>query len=396
MRFSMLLLCGLLISACGSAGEFDDPVIVATAQVRDVTQSVVVVGSTEYAHPVDVSTEIPGRIVRTFVREGEVVSIGQPLAQIDTVPLVNAVLAARVERDRAEIAVRRLALDSATATEHADLLSSLEIAAPSNSTLIERRRAVRDAERSSLTLSDARLAVELANVRLADAERSQSRAVVRAPFHGVVVRVLAPSGATAVTGTATASLAGIARLALADSVWIRLHVPVQYLLGVRRGHRVAVQSLDRNHVFRDTAVVLSIDDAAPSAPISTALGGSDQGPVTVGVLVGMSRRRFPADWPMGTPLEASILVGAPVRGLAVPVSAIVPAAVSPNGREGIWVVRDGRSYFQALTSGPDDGRWTITSLSISARVDVVVGSVSTLMLRTEGQPVRIGVRLTDY
>lgn len=396
MRFGVFLLCGLLLSACRSSYEYDDPVIVAAAQVRDVTQSVVVVGSTEYAHPVDVSTEIPGRIIRTFVREGEVAAAGQPLALIDTVPLANAVLAARVERDRAAIAVLQLGLDSATAAEHAELLSGLETAAPSSSTLIERRKAARDAQRASLALSDARLAVEIANVNLANAERSLSRAVVRAPFRGIVVRVLAPSGATAVTGTATASLAGIARLALVDSVWIRLRVPVQYLLGVRRGHRVAVQSLDRNRQFHDTAVVLSIDDATPTGSMSTAAGGADQGPVTVGVLVGMSRRRFSADWPMGTPLEASILVGAPVRGLAVPVSAIVPAAVSPNGREGVWVLRDGRSYFQALTSGPDDGKWTITSLSISAKVDVVVGSAATLMLRVEGQPVRVGVRLTEY
>lgn len=282
------------------------------------------------------------------------------------------------------------------AVENAALLSGLETTAPSSSTLIQRRNAERDAEKAAIALRDARLAVELADVNLSNAQRSLSRAIVRAPFRGVVVRVLAPSGAMAVTGTATASLAGIARLASVDSVWIRLQVPVQYLLGVRRGHRVAVQSLDQRRVFRDTAVVLSIDDAGAVGSPSAAPIGSDQGPLTVGVLVGLSRRRFPADWPMGTPLEASILVGTPVRGLAVPVSAIVPAAVAPNGREGVWVVRAGRSYFQAVTSGPDDGRWTIVSMNPSSKIEVVVGSASTLMLRTEGQPVRIGVRLTDY
>lgn len=395
MRTALLLASVLSIAACGGPHDPNDGVIVGSGQIRTVTQSVVVVGTTEHAHPVDVSTDVPGRIVATYVRAGDVVAAGQPLALIDTVPLANAVLAARVERDRALLAVERLTLDSAIATENAELLTTIGSAEPSHTSVIEQRNAVRLARQAAIALRDAQLSVEMANVGLANAQRSLSLAVVRAPFRGVVVRILAPLGATTVTGTATASLAGIARLASADSVWVRLQVPVQYLLGVRRGHRVAIQSLDRERAFRDTAEVLSIDDGAAAGAWQQASGGTNTGPVTVSVLVGMSRRSFPVDWPMGTPVEASILVGEPVRGFAVPVTAIVPAAVSPNGREGVWAVRDGRSYFQALTTGPDDGRWAITSLNDSSAIDVVLGSASTLMFRTEGQQVRVLLRWSD-
>ena len=393
--FVGLLLCGSV--ACQPSSDPSDAVLVAAAELRTVTQSVVLIGTTEYARPVDVSTEVPGRIISTFVTAGDRVVADQPLALIDTLPLASAVNAARIQTEMAALAVRRLVHDSSAAAEYAQLLATLAKTASSSSTAVEQQNAERAAARATLAVQESRLALELAELSLTSSRRSLEQALVRAPFAGVVVRILSPSGSVAVTGTATAALAGIARLALADTVWIRLKVPVQYMLGVRRGHPVLIRSLDEQHALRDTALVIGIDDEV--AIRATTSGGeanrTDASPATVSVTIAIARRRMPLDWPMGVPVEASLLIGRPVRGMAVPLSAVVSAAVAPDGREGVWVVREGRSYFRELTMGPDDGRWTITSLSLTDSVEVALGSSAVLMLRTEGGAVHVIGRWTD-
>lgn len=379
----------MLLCSCRSASdEGNDGILVAQSAIRTITPSVTVIGTMEYARPVDVSTEVTGRIMRTYVSAGDLVQAGDPLALIDTVPLVAAVSVARVHHDKAVVATERARYDSAEAAEHATMLHGIAERASTGASRIELEKADRASARAALSVRDARLAVELATLTLIDAERARSRAVVRAPFKGMVVRILSPSGAVAVTGTATAALAGIARIASADSVWIRLKIPVQHILGVKRGQTVVVRSLESSRMFRDTARVLGVDDTdTQSAVGDDGAGGRNASSPTVTVLAVMPRTRVPPDWPMGVPVEARLQTGDPARGVAVPLAAILPAAMAPGGREGVWAIENDVTRFVPLTSGPDDGVWAMTSLKPGISLTVAVGSTATLLMHGEGQRV---------
>src|SRR5947207_2842036 len=116
-------LLALALIACHKKGEEDEersgPKKVACAPVRarSVHDTLDVRGTLSPLPDRDaqVSAQVAGRIARVLVREGDRVTAGQPLAQIDTAPLEDdlaeaeaSVAKARAERDNAETTMNRV------------------------------------------------------------------------------------------------------------------------------------------------------------------------------------------------------------------------------------------------------------------------------------------------
>lgn len=108
LRAAPFLLLGLL-SACGGAKGLDQPpvpVTVARATLRDVPYDIAATGTVEPIQTSSVTPQVTGQIVRVAFREGDHVTAGQLLFQIDPRPFTaqldqaNAVVA----RDRAQLA----------------------------------------------------------------------------------------------------------------------------------------------------------------------------------------------------------------------------------------------------------------------------------------------------
>jgi RND family efflux transporter MFP subunit len=171
---------------------------------------------------VRISALVPGRVMMLKVAEGDVVTAGQVVAEIDPRPLEDQKrqAAAAVSQARAAVENARLNL------ERTERLFKRGIAAG---------KEVEDA-RAQQAVADAGL--ETASAALDTADRQLSRAKVTSPIAGSVVKRLVSVGEQ-VDGTAGQPLLEVANL---DVLELAANVPAEHLGAVRAGQAVQITS----------------------------------------------------------------------------------------------------------------------------------------------------------
>jgi len=168
---------------------------------RDLVASVTASGQVEPHTKVDMSADISGRIITLAVKEGQTVSKGQLLLQIDP-----SSYQAAVERSRAALAAARAqavqAVDNAQQAQHNyDRSAAIKKA---NAQLIsdeqlEQLQTTLDVARA--TAQAARDNVDQASAALRDDESALSKTTIRAPMPGKITRLAVEQGETAIQGT---------------------------------------------------------------------------------------------------------------------------------------------------------------------------------------------------
>lgn len=150
------------------------------------------IGTVEATTTVGVAFELLGRLISRSADEGESVTRGQELARIDSRALTE-------DRDAARASVESLEVTFATlqrARQRAIELAGRGVAAAAALETAERNEAV------------ARANLEQARATLARAEDALDRAVLRAPFDGIVIQTRHEPGSTIAAGDPVLILAG--------------------------------------------------------------------------------------------------------------------------------------------------------------------------------------------
>ena len=168
---------------------------------RDLVASVTASGQVEPHTKVDMSADISGRIIDLAVKEGQTVTKGQLLLQIDP-----ATYQAAVERSRAALAASRAqALQAVANADQAQRNYDRSAAIKkSNSQLVsdeqlEQLHTTLDVSRA--TAQAARDQVDQAAAALRDDESALSKTTIRAPMAGKITRLAVEQGETAIQGT---------------------------------------------------------------------------------------------------------------------------------------------------------------------------------------------------
>lgn len=223
MRRTMMMLAGAALGAAGCAGGAPEqaaapapPAAAARSFVAEETTLPATFEAAGVARPLreaTLSTKLMGSVTRVLVQEGDAVSAGQPLVEIDARDLAaqaartaaSVAEAEAVRRDAAAQAQRIRGLYADSAATHAQL----------------------DAAEAGL----ARAQAGVGAARAAGAEVAAMRgyAVVRAPFAGVVTRRFVDPGAFAAPGAPLVSVQDGARLRISATA------PPAAVAGVRRG-----------------------------------------------------------------------------------------------------------------------------------------------------------------
>ena len=184
MRVRWILLLALMVGCRSAVAEETAPVVArvhcAAVEARTWSESAVLRGTVqaEPDHDAIVSAQVPGRLVRVLVREGDVVKQNQPLAQLETRPFENVLLQARAQVAQVD-ATQTAATAMAERERH----------------LFERGISARQAmETAQATLAQAVAQRQAAAAMVDIAQQSMERSVVRAPIAGVVVRLLRRTG----------------------------------------------------------------------------------------------------------------------------------------------------------------------------------------------------------
>ncbi|HVG49231.1 MAG TPA: efflux RND transporter periplasmic adaptor subunit [Rubellimicrobium sp.] len=340
--------------AASRRGPKPTEVVMAKVGREDVQAKVSANGRIQAQKKVDISATIPGQITRLAVEEGDRVTKGQFLLQIDA---VNPRAAARsnefsmqalrgdVESARALLAQTRDDLNRAERNYKAGILPAADL---------ERARiAVRNTEAA---VQAAERRVQQAGASLEGARDTLAKTTIRSPMDGIVTARRVEEGEVAVIGVQNSP--GTVLLTISDmsAVEAELEVDETSIPNVKLGQEARVR-LDAypNQTFR--GVVTEVG----SSPLVNAANQA------IKFLVKVRLENPPADIKPGLSARADILTGFRGQAIVVPLQALVvreaerTAVQAPAGdasrreQEGVYLVeggpKGGKVRFQALETG---------------------------------------------
>jgi len=316
----------------GAAGQAGPPAMmveVAVAHEDTVVDAIAATGQIEALQSLDLRSDIEGRLVEIYAREGTEVEKGTPLFKVDDAELKAEVARAEADRD--------LAVQALTRTR--DLMS-------------QNASSTADLERAQATAKGTQAQLELLQVRL-------SHTVVRAPFTGVVGQRFVSLGDYLTTSTRLATVQTV------NPQRATFPVPERYAQRLKKGQKVAfrVAALPGEEF---TGVVDFIDPVV-QLPARTIL---------VKALVPNGRRLLQ----QGMFIEVRLATEVRPKAVVVPEDAILPL----QGASYVWLVRDSKATRRQVGLGVRTPGFVEVRSGVDAGDQVVVGG---LELLSEGAPV---------
>lgn len=239
-------------------------------QKRDLVASVTASGQVQPHTKVNVSADISGRIVRLAVTEGQMVTRGQFLLEIDP-----SQYRANVERATAAVASARSQSAQAKpalaqAQRNLDRLMALKKANPTlvSDEQVEQLRT--QVEVAQAQLEAANHAIDQANASLRDAQSSMSKTTIVAPMSGRVTRLSVEEGETAIQGTFNKDAATMLTISDMSLLETKVKVDETDVSRIKIGDSTVVQ-LD---AFPDTTFVGRVSEISNSSVKGASTGGT--------------------------------------------------------------------------------------------------------------------------
>ncbi len=315
-----------------------------------------------------VSAKIPGRLAVLNVSEGSEVQKGDIIARLD-----NADYAAAVGQAEAQLASAKATLIETQSDRdqlQREFVRVRDVRAQ-NQNLVSQSE-VENAE-SKAQQGGARVDAQLARVDAAGAglrvaQANLENTYIRAPFSGTVLRkeaevgeVVAPSVGGGLTRGAVVTMADLATLE------VEVDVNEAYIARIQSSQQARI-TLD---AYPDTAFRGAVRQIIPTA---------DRQRATVQVKVAILDRDPRILTEMGAKVEFLQAARPAVAGAAQPVERpriIVPAEAvrSENGRDVVWIVRDGRLQSRDVDAGPVSGNFREIRAGLSGGEQLLVGGV---------------------
>jgi HlyD family secretion protein len=255
-------------------GNKGTEVRIEAVQKRDLVASVTASGQVRPQTKVDVAADISGRIVRLAVKEGQMVSKGQFLLEIDPALYIAAV-------QRAEAAVSASKAQEAQAKANfiqaqRNYQRSADIK-QANTQLVsdEQLEQLKTAAEVQEALQEAALhQVEQSEAQLKDARSSLAKTTILAPMAGRVTRLAVEQGETAVPGTFNKDAATLLTIADMKVLETKVKVDETDVARIEVGDSAIVQ-ID---AFPDTTFLGRVTKISNSSvkTTATAQASSDQ------------------------------------------------------------------------------------------------------------------------
>jgi HlyD family secretion protein len=333
---------------------------------QDLVSAVTASGKIEPQTSVDISADITGRIIRIAVEEGDLVTKGQFLLQIDPAQYQAAVSRAEgvVSSTQATLLQTRASRDQAErAWKRANELSRLGPNLIAPATAEEARTALDVAE---ATYQATRAQLDQSRASLQEAKDNLAKTRLTSPIAGRVVRLAVEEGEVAVPGTFSRETGLL--LTIADLSVILAKVQVDETDVVRLSHNDSVEvSID---AYPDSTFVGRVTRVSQSAKLTnteTASGSNDR---AVDFDVEITLETPPADVRPDLSCTARIITDTRENALSIPIIALtirdherVPNENNPaldtmtrrrpgeREEEGVFLVQNGIASFRPVKVG---------------------------------------------
>jgi HlyD family secretion protein len=393
-KHKILIGAGVVVAAAGGfafsrRGPKPTPVEVATVGREDLQAKVTANGKVQAKKKVDISATIPGQIVHLAVKEGDPVTKGQFLLQIDaTNPRATArstefsmqALTQEQESARATLEQARSDLRRAEENFSSRLIPESEIQ--------RARTAVATAE-AAARATDRR--VLQARATLEGARDTLSKTTVRSPIDGIVTAKRVEEGEVAVIGIQNSP--GTVLLTISDmaTVETELEVDETSIPSVKLGQQARVR-IDAypNRTFQGEVTEVG------GSPILAATGAAN---TAIRFLVKVQIKDPPPDVKPGLSVQADILTGFRPQALVVPIQALVvrdrekkpgdAASGAPRDEEGVFLMESGKARFQPIQTGLLGELSLEVTSGLKGGETLITGPFKSLRSLKPGDPVKV-------
>jgi RND family efflux transporter MFP subunit len=318
-----------------------------------------------------VSSKVTGKVVEVMVEEGMKVEAGQILARIDSSNVEKGLQLseAQAESSRRALEETRANLDQA----ERELVRFTQLAANKVASQSDLDRAEAEAKSLRARLEKQKADIVVSERDVAQWQQQLDDTTIRAPFAGIVTSKNAQPGEMISPMSAGGGFTrtGICTLVDMTSLEIEVDVNESYINRVEPGQRVEA-TLDSYPDWHIPSKVIAIIPAA------------DRQKATVKVRVGIEKleSRILPDMGVKVAFQGAEEKQPAGRSILIPKTAIRQR----DGRDVVWIVRDGRAERRAVTAGTMRGDEALVTAGLNGGEKVVVEGADNLS---------DGVRITE-
>jgi HlyD family secretion protein len=381
----VLVILAVVILNLQSQREKTVKVTVEKVKKQSLTSIVSASGEIKPKKNINISAQVPGRIIKIGVEEGQEVKAGDFLLKLDSTQYEanadrdrNFIQAAKADLIQAEA---RLVRDRSAYDRQKKLFEEQLI----SKDMLEGVKLQYDV--SQAQLNAIRFQIKQAEANLKSTMDNLNKTVFNAPINGMITSLRVEEGETAIIGTMNNP--GTVLMILADLSVMEVEVEVDEtdVVGVKLGQQANI----RVDAFPDSVFKGKVTEIGSSALQKVTGGSTTQEAKDFKVVVTLenpSRKLKP-----GLSASADIVTAERKDVLAVPISALVlrDRAAAPGDRpdakkeeEGVYTLDAGRVKFQLIEKGISGGMNIEITAGLKENQDIVTGPYASLRELKDG------------
>ncbi|MFN5580893.1 efflux RND transporter periplasmic adaptor subunit [Gemmatimonas sp.] len=310
---------------------------VEAVEARDLVASVTASGQIQPRTKVDVSADVTGKIVRLSVKEGDLVTKGQFLLQIDPEQATAAMQRATATLASARAQAAQAKANLIQAQRNYERSAQIQKQSPSLVSEEQLEQLRTQAEVNKALAEAANYSVEQAIASVRDARQALSRTTITAPMSGKVTRLNVEEGETAIMGTLNKDAATL--LTISDMSVLETKVKVDETDVARIS--VGDSALIQIDAFPDTTFVGRVVEISNSS-VTKAAGAASTGDQAIDYEVRVQLTNPPTETRPDFSATAKIVTATRMKALSIPIIALTVRENEelPQGDSAVTVGRE--------------------------------------------------------
>ncbi len=286
-------------------------------EARDLVASVTASGQIQPRTKVNVSADVTGKIVRLSVKEGDMVTKGQFLLQIDPEQVTAALQRAEAGLASSKAQEAQSRANLLQAQRNYDRQMQIKKQSPELVSVEQLEQLKTQAEVSTALLEAAGFSVAQAIASVRDARQALTRTTIVAPMSGKVTRLVVQEGETAIMGTLNKDAATLLTISDMSVLETKVKVDETDVARIAKGDSAIIQ-ID---AFPDTTFVGRVVEISNSSVSKTAAGGAS-GDQAIDYEVKVQLLNPPTDTRPDFSATAKIVTASRTKVLSIPIIAL--------------------------------------------------------------------------
>ena len=379
----VVVLGAIVVGNLRSRREKAVNVTVDKVQLQDLTSIVSASGEIKPKKNINISAQVPGRIIKIGVEEGDEVKAGDFLLALDSTQYE-----ANADRDQNFIRAANADLIQAEARLQRDKNSLDRLQKLFVDDLISKDQLEQAQSQFDVTAAQTnaiRFQIKQAEASLKSTLDSLAKTTFSSPIDGMITSLRVEEGETAIIGTMNNP--GTVLMTIADLSVMEVEVEVDEtdVVGVTLGQEAKV----RVDAFPNTVFSGKVTEVGSSALQQATAGAATQESKDFKVVVTLDnpdRKLKP-----GLSASADVIVASKTQALAVPIAALVlrdkPNAeknAAAREEEGVYIVEAGRVKFVPVGKGITGGMMIEITSGLAQGQEIVTGPYASLRELKDG------------